>query len=102
MSNTYILPQVVFALVPGMGTVFSKRTAPSLPWPSIEDASVVSIAAAKMLIAVHNNVRPLNIALLPICFCRASSRLWESIVLFEDGFKTLSSFGNVVFGNVVE
>src|ERR1700730_11322204 len=65
MSNTYMLPPVVFAFVPGMGTVVSKRTAP--PSRSIEDASVASIAAAKILTAVHNNVRFLSIASLP-CF----------------------------------
>jgi hypothetical protein len=67
MSNTYILPPVVFAFVPGMGTVVSKRTAPSFPSGSIENASVAGIAAANMLTAVHNNVRYLSIASLP-CF----------------------------------
>src|SRR5882757_1935940 len=65
MSNMYILPPVVFAFVPGMATVVSKRTAPSLPSPSIENAPVESIAAAKMPTAVHNNVRFLRIASLP-------------------------------------
>src|SRR5258708_15718004 len=67
MSNTYILPPVVFALVPGMGTVVSKRTAPSLPSRSIENAWVASVDAASMLTAAHNNVRFLSIASLP-CF----------------------------------
>jgi hypothetical protein len=61
-------------LVAGMGTVLSKRTAPSFPPPSIEDASVASIAAAKMPTAVHNNVRFLIISFLPWFFVRAGSR----------------------------
>src|SRR5882757_11191353 len=68
MSNTYMLPPVVFALVPGIGTVVSKRTAPRSRSRSIEDASVASIAAAKMLTAVHNNVRFLIIASLPFFY----------------------------------
>jgi hypothetical protein len=62
-----MLPPVVFAFVPGIGTVVSKRTAPSFPSRSIANASVASIAAAKMLTAVHNNVRFPGIASLP-CF----------------------------------
>jgi hypothetical protein len=50
-----------------MGTVVSKRTAPSFPSPSPEIASVENIAAARMLTAVHNNARCLTIASLP-CF----------------------------------
>src|SRR6266436_645686 len=71
MSNTYMLPPVVFALVPGMGTVVSKRTAP--PSRSIENALVANVAAASMPTAVHNNVRVLSIASLPCFFWRAGA-----------------------------
>src|SRR5882757_9257831 len=86
MSNTYMLPPVVFALVPGIGTVVSKRTAPRSRSRSIEDASVASIAAAKMLTAVHNNVRFLIIASLPCFFIEPLSRLAGTIVPFGEGF----------------
>src|ERR1700730_5848033 len=90
MSNTYILPAVVFALVAGMGTVLSKWTAPSFPPPSIEDAPVASIAAAKTLTAVHNNVRLLVISCL-LCFSSRFSRLADIICRFLEGFKTMTS-----------
>src|ERR1700730_4237428 len=74
MSNTYILPAVVFAGVPGIGTVFSKRTAAPLSRsPSLEDAPVASIAAVRIPNAVHNNVRFLLIERLPYFFYRAGS-----------------------------
>src|SRR5229473_1190371 len=95
MSNTYIFPPVVFALVAGMGTVLSKRIAPSFPPPSIEDASVASIAAAKMPTAVHNNVRFLIISCLPF-FSSRFSRLSDIICRFGEGFKTMTSVGKVV------
>src|SRR5712675_3225710 len=71
MSNTYILPPVVFAFVPGMGTVVSRPTAP--PSRSMESASVASTAAAKMLTVVHNNVRYPGIASLPFFTSRLLS-----------------------------
>src|SRR5450631_2256577 len=83
MSNTYILPPVVFAFVPGMGTVVSRRTAP--PSRSVENASVASTAAAKMLTAVLNNVRYLSIASLPV-FSSLFSRLQGILLLFGSGF----------------
>jgi hypothetical protein len=86
-----MLPALVFAGVPGMGTVFSKRTAPSLRSPSLEDALVASIAAATMPIAVHNNVRFLLIARLPLFFLSSRFyRLVNIISRFGEGFKTIT------------
>jgi hypothetical protein len=65
-----------------MGTVVSKRTAPSFPSRSIENAPVASIAAAKMPAAVHNNVLFLSIASLPCFLSSRFSRLSDIIVLF--------------------
>src|SRR5437016_14671148 len=82
MSNTNILPPVVFAAVPGIGTVVSKWTDPSFPSRSMENASVASIAAAKMLTAVHNSVRFLTIGRSLVFLSSLTFRLSGSIVLF--------------------
>src|ERR1700693_843826 len=85
MSNIYILPAVVFALVPGIGTVVSRRTAP--PSRSIANASVANVAAASRPTAAHNNVLFLSIASLPCFFLPSRGfRLRDIFPLLEQGF----------------
>src|ERR1700738_48609 len=82
MLHTDILPPLVFAFVPRTGAVVSNRTAPS--FPSSENALVVNIAAARMLTAVHSNIRFLGIA----SSLFLSSRFTQPagiIILFEEG-----------------